>query len=255
MSLAARHHSPRPDRSGTKTALSGRRFESVKVALELVTAVGILLVTMPIMLLSTLLVRLTSRGRVIYTQTRLGKAGKPFTIYKIRTMYENSEPDGPRWSLPGDPRVTPVGWVLRCCHIDELPQLFNVLRGEMSLIGPRPERPEIVHELERVFPDYRRRLSVRPGVTGLAQVLQAPDTDLEMVRRKLLFDLHYLEAWNLWLDFQIVLATVLHLVHVPAPFIARTFGFPGEFMAAPVSQCTLPDPMAGSAGAPLLSEV
>jgi hypothetical protein len=125
----------------------------------------------------------------------------------------------------------------------------------MSLIGPRPERPEIVVQLELVFPDYRRRLVVRPGVTGLAQVLQPPDTDLEMVRRKLLFDLHYLDSWSLWLDFQILLATFLHLAHVPAAMIARIFGFPGEFSAPSVKHRTLPEPIGGAAGGPILSEV
>jgi lipopolysaccharide/colanic/teichoic acid biosynthesis glycosyltransferase len=254
MSVAPRRLSASSDCSTGK--LSNRtRAERFKVAIELVTAFTILLATTPIILLAALLVRLTSRGRVVYTQIRLGKDGKPFTIYKIRTMYENSEPDGPRWSPPGDPRVTPIGWVLRACHIDELPQLFNVLRGEMSLIGPRPERPEIVTQLERVFPDYRRRLAVRPGVTGLAQVLQAPDTDLESVRRKLQFDLHYLESWSLRLDSQIVMATVLHLVHLPAPLIARAFGFPGEFPRQSGSERSLPDPIAGSTSTPLLSEV
>ena len=106
-------------------------------------------------------------------------AGKVFTIYKIRTMYQDSERHcGPRWCVPGDPRVTPVGRFLRRCHVDELPQLINVLKGEMSLVGPRPERPEFLAQLERALPNYRQRLTVRPGLTGLAQVQQPPDTDL-----------------------------------------------------------------------------
>ena len=103
--------------------------------------------------------------------------GKVFTIYKIRTMYQDSERhSGPTWCVPGDPRVTPVGRFLRWSHVDELPQLINVLMGEMSLVGPRPERPEFLAQLERALPDYRQRLTVRPGVTGLAQVQQPPDT-------------------------------------------------------------------------------
>ena len=151
-----------------------------------------------------LLVRLTSRGPAVYTQKRLGYNGRVFTIYKIRTMYLGSEPDGARWSLPGDPRVTPVGRFLRWSHLDELPQLLNVLRGEMSLIGPRPERPEIVAQLEKSLPEYRLRLLVRPGVTGLAQVLQPPDTDLNSVRRKLNFDMYYISRMSPWLDVRIV---------------------------------------------------
>ena len=107
-------------------------------------------------------------------------------------MYQDSERhSGATWCLPGDPRVTPVGRVLRFTHLDELPQLINVLLGEMSLVGPRPERPEFLPKLERALPDYRRRLAVRPGVTGLAQVQQPPDTDLLSVRRKLNYDLYY----------------------------------------------------------------
>src|SRR5262249_17904057 len=136
------------------------------------------------------LVRLTSRGSAIYRQTRLGLNGRPFTIYKIRTMYHDSERlTGPQWSRPGDPRVTPIGRILRATHIDELPQLWNVLRGEMSLVGPRPERPELAAGLERELPSYRDRLAVRPGVTGLAQVQLPPDTDVESVRRKLAYDI------------------------------------------------------------------
>jgi lipopolysaccharide/colanic/teichoic acid biosynthesis glycosyltransferase len=250
--LFPRHAQLQPNPASVSSV---RRGEAIKIALESGASVLILLATMPLILVAAVLVRITSRGRVIYTQTRLGRQGKPFTMYKIRTMYENSELDGPRWSPPGDPRVTPVGWFLRWCHIDELPQLINVLRGEMSLIGPRPERPEIIVQLERVFPDYRRRLVVRPGVTGLAQVLQAPDTDVDMVRRKLLFDMHYLESWSLWLDFQILLATVLHLVHVPSAMIARLFGFPGEFSSSTGHHRNLPEPIGGAPGTPILSEV
>ncbi|MGA7499845.1 MAG: sugar transferase, partial [Isosphaeraceae bacterium] len=133
---------------------------------------------------------------------------------------------GARWSVPGDPRITPVGRLLRWSHVDELPQLINILQGKMSLVGPRPERPEIVVQLERVIPEYRRRLNVRPGVTGLAQVLQPPDTNLSMVSSKLFLDLFYIDHCNLWLDFRILLATVPHVLRVPPEEIARVFGFP-----------------------------
>src|SRR6476620_5253122 len=107
-------------------------------------AAVLLLVSAPIILIALGVVRLTSKGPALYTQKRLGQRGRTITIYKIRSMYQNSECiTGPIWSLPGDPRITPVGWFLRWAHLDELPQLVNVLRGEMSLIGPRPERPEI----------------------------------------------------------------------------------------------------------------
>ena len=136
----------------------------IKIFAEWLLALLILLVSMPIILIVVVLVRMTSRGPVIYAQKRLGRNGLVFTIYKIRTMYRDSEPNGARWCVPGDRRVTPVGRLLRCTHIDELPQLINVFQGKMSLIGPRPERPEIVIELEKVLPRHRRRLDVRPGL-------------------------------------------------------------------------------------------
>jgi len=162
-----------------------------------------------------LAVKLTSRGPAFYTQTRVGQDGHLFTIYKIRTMIHKCESlTGPRWTTPGDPRVTPVGWFLRRTHFDELPQLLNVLRGEMSLIGPRPERPEFVAKLERVIPGYGQRHRVLPGITGLAQVQLPPDTDIDSVRRKVSYDLHYVRRISLILDARILIATGLHLLGV-----------------------------------------
>jgi lipopolysaccharide/colanic/teichoic acid biosynthesis glycosyltransferase len=198
----------------------------IKIFVESFLALLMLLVATPVILIAVVLVRITSRGPVIYAQKRLGRNGLVFTIYKIRSMYRDSEPDGVRWCVPGDRRVTPIGRLLRCTHIDELPQLINVLQGNMSLIGPRPERPEIVCELEKALPQYRRRLDVRPGLTGLAQVLQPPDTDLNMVRSKLAFDLQYVDHWSLWLDLRIFLATVPHVLSVPPGTIARLFRLP-----------------------------
>jgi lipopolysaccharide/colanic/teichoic acid biosynthesis glycosyltransferase len=195
----------------------------IKIFAESLLALLMLLVSMPIILIAMVLVRITSRGPVIYAQKRLGRNGLVFSIYKIRTMYRDSEPNGAQWCVPGDRRVTPVGRVLRCTHIDELPQLINILQGDMSLIGPRPERPEIVSQLGKALPRYRRRLDVRPGLTGLAQVLQPPDTDLSMVRSKLAYDLHYIDHWSLWLDLRIFLATVPHILSVPPETIARMF--------------------------------
>src|SRR4051812_32157918 len=127
--------------------------------LDFPLATLMLLVSAPLILISILLVRMTSRGPAIYAQHRLGQGGRTITVYKIRTMYQDSEQKtGPIWSLPGDPRVTPIGRFLRWAHVDELPQLVNILRGEMSLVGPRPERPELVGPIERALPTYRRRL-------------------------------------------------------------------------------------------------
>jgi lipopolysaccharide/colanic/teichoic acid biosynthesis glycosyltransferase len=166
--------------------------------------------------LCVFLVRLTSRGPGLYSQTRVGRRGQPYQIIKIRTMYHNCEADsGPKWSQVGDSRVTPVGRFLRRTHLDELPQLWNVLRGDMSLVGPRPERPEFIPSLARAIPRYCERLSVRPGVTGLAQVQLPPDTDLNSVRRKLAYDLHYAHHPSLWLDLRLILATAANVMGIP----------------------------------------
>jgi lipopolysaccharide/colanic/teichoic acid biosynthesis glycosyltransferase len=187
-----------------------------KILGELLCALLLLLVLAPVILMAMLLVKFTSRGPVLYCQTRLGRQGRPFTIFKIRTMHHNCEhTSGPRWATVRDPRVTPLGRVLRDTHIDELPQLWNVLCGQMSLVGPRPERPEFVPHLEQAIPHYRDRLQVRPGMTGLAQVQLAPDTDLASVRRKLAYDLYYIQNLSFWLDVQIVLSTLCYLARIP----------------------------------------
>jgi lipopolysaccharide/colanic/teichoic acid biosynthesis glycosyltransferase len=200
-----------------------------KSAFDLVLACVLMLVTAPVMLVAVLLVRLTSPGPVIYRQTRLGLNGRRFTIYKIRSMHHDCERvTGPRWSMPGDNRVTWIGRILRALHIDELPQLWNILRGEMSLVGPRPERPEIVVTLELAIPCYQDRLQVRPGVTGLAQVQLPPDTDLESVRRKVAYDLYYIEQSSLWLDIRLIVATILGIVRIPASLISTLLGIPNS---------------------------
>jgi lipopolysaccharide/colanic/teichoic acid biosynthesis glycosyltransferase len=193
-----------------------------KIAVEFTAALALLVLTAPVVVLAAVLVRLTSRGPAFYTQVRVGHHGRLFTIYKLRTMIHKCESlTGPRWAIPGDPRVTRVGHFLRCTHLDELPQLLNVLRGDMSLIGPRPERPEFFPELERALPAYRDRLVVRPGVTGLAQVLLPADTDLGSVRRKLAYDLHYIERLSPLLDLRILFCTALYAVGVPKHVTAR----------------------------------
>ncbi len=197
-------------------------YESVKAACDFAVAVVLLVVTAPLMLAIMALVRLTSRGPALYSQVRLGKGGRPFRIWKIRTMTHDCERgSGARWSLKGDPRVTPLGRILRATHLDELPQLWNILRGDMSLIGPRPERPEFVIQLEKVIPHYRERLRVRPGVTGLAQVQLPPDSDVDGVRRKVACDLAYIRHLSFWLDLRIVALTVFHLFGLPCHGLCR----------------------------------
>ena len=156
----------------------------VKHTLDFVLAVILMIATAPVTLAAGLLIRLTSRGPIFYRQVRLGKDGRPFRLVKLRTMQDNAESQtGPAWSTGNDSRVTPLGKLLRQTHIDEFPQLWNVLRGEMSLIGPRPERPEFVVRLEAAVPYYGSRMNVRPGITGLAQLRLPPDDGLESVRQ------------------------------------------------------------------------
>jgi lipopolysaccharide/colanic/teichoic acid biosynthesis glycosyltransferase len=195
---------------------------------EFVIAFLLLALTAPLIALAALLIRLTSRGPVFYAQVRLGRFGRLYTLYKLRTMHHNCEKlSGPQWSSGrGDPRVTRVGRFLRRSHVDELPQLWNVLRGDMSLIGPRPERPEFLPGLESAMAHYRDRLLVRPGLTGLAQVQLPADTDLTSVRRKLAYDLYYVRRISPWLDLRVLFCTTLYLVGIPYRVMPRLFLLP-----------------------------
>ena len=199
----------------------------LKAAWEFLFALVLLVVTAPLLLLAMALVKLTSPGPVFYYQTRVGRGGRPFILYKLRSMIHQCESrTGPCWARPGDARITRIGRWLRRLHLDELPQLWNVLKGDMSLIGPRPERPEFVPMLHRAIPLYHGRLQVRPGLTGLAQVQLPPDSDLASVRRKLAYDVYYVQHVNWWLDVRILLATILHLAGVPFAWIRWVLGLP-----------------------------
>src|SRR5262245_48861603 len=190
----------------------------LKRVVEFGLAVVMLVLAAPVIVVACLLVKLTSRGPALYSQTRVGRGGRPFTIWKIRSMHHNCETvSGAMWSRQGDPRVMPLGRFLRRTHLDELPQLWNVLTGDMGLIGPRPERPEFVPQLEAAIPRYRERLLVLPGVTGLAQLHLGPDSDLPGVERKLAMDLYYVKHLSWWMDLRILLATA---VHVLKPYVA-----------------------------------
>ena len=185
----------------------------VKSAAESVLALVALVPALPLMFLCGLLVRLTSRGPAIYTQSRVGHNGRVFTLYKIRTMVHECESlTGPRWAMPGDPRITSLGRILRKLHMDELPQLFNILKGEMSFVGPRPERPEIVKKLRNVVPGYDRRHAVKPGLTGFAQIHLPPDSCIRSVKNKLVYDLFYIRNRTLAFDWMITFATFLKLL-------------------------------------------
>ncbi|HKA58742.1 MAG TPA: sugar transferase [Gemmatimonadales bacterium] len=208
---------------------SGIRVERSNAACRalnlLVACVGLLLAA-PMMFLIAALIKLTSRGPILYTQTRVGvdrrellgstnhrrtqdQGGKPFTIYKFRTMYAGDTRTAPQvWASQNDPRVTPVGRVLRKYRLDELPQFLNVLRGDMNVVGPRPEQPKIFAELRQQVPGYQTRQLVRPGITGLAQVNQKYDTSIDDVRRKVSFDLEYVARRSLFEDLRILARTI-----------------------------------------------
>jgi lipopolysaccharide/colanic/teichoic acid biosynthesis glycosyltransferase len=217
-SRAGQAHAVHPSAAG----LAGTRR-----LLNLVVAIVLLVVTAPAWLLIALLIKLTSRGPVLYNQTRVGLdlrrsgirpndprrrsdiGGRPFTIYKFRTMYEGAENGtGAVWAAEDDPRITPVGRVLRQYRLDELPQLINVIRGDMNLVGPRPERPSIVSELRKEIPHYQQRHRTLPGITGHAQVNLQYDASLDDVRKKVDHDLEYLQKASAWEDFKIMIKTI-----------------------------------------------
>lgn len=199
----------------------------VKRGFDLLAAAALLIVALPVLVLAAPLVILTSRGPAFYCQTRVGKHGRTFTLIKLRTMVDNAEAlSGPIWSPTDDPRVTPFGRFLRETHLDELPQLINVLLGQMSLVGPRPERPEFVRGLQHDLPNYLERLNVRPGITGLAQVKLPPDTDLESVRRKLTHDLFYVRHVNPWLDVRILAYTAIKFFQALGASVLRLVALP-----------------------------
>jgi lipopolysaccharide/colanic/teichoic acid biosynthesis glycosyltransferase len=230
-------------------ALPAPWFAGWKGVFDRSLAVLLLLPAAPVIALTALVVKLTSRGPAFYCQTRAGRGGQPFTLYKVRTMTADSEKDGPRWSTPGDTRVTRVGRFLRRTHLDELPQLWNVLTGVMSLVGPRPERPEFLPALSAAVPRYAERLVVLPGVTGLAQAQLPADTDLESVRRKLAYDLYYVERGGLWLDLRLLVATGLKVLGVPFSGIARLLGLPSRDEVECLygsNTCAAPAPCAGA---------
>jgi lipopolysaccharide/colanic/teichoic acid biosynthesis glycosyltransferase len=166
----------------------------------------LLLVLLPVIALA---IRLDSPGPVFYRQERVGRHGRRFFVYKLRSMQQDAERDGEaQWAAPGDPRVTRVGRWLRRARLDELPQVLNVVRGEMSLVGPRPERPQFVEQLQRDIPFYRTRFAARPGLTGWAQINYGYGSTVEDALIKLQYDLYYLKHQSPWFDLVILLRTV-----------------------------------------------
>jgi len=214
-----------------------------KRAFDIAAAILLLVATLPLTIAVVILVKLNSPGRVIYSQTRIGlnlrkkeqpdrrtslpeptpesdrrqtgrdrreqsNFGCPFTIYKFRTMRNDAEQNGAQFAQESDPRITSIGRLLRRTRADELPQLWNILKGDMSLIGPRPERPEFMANLQDQIPNFIDRLGLKPGLTGIAQVVNGYDNDLEGFRRKVSYDLLYLQNCCVWNDLKILFRTI-----------------------------------------------
>ena len=234
----------------TKLCLGSRRLNvrclgpelcAMKRVVDVIASLALLAVLWPVMLITAVLVKLTSRGPVIFRQTRVGlnlrtsdrrhrEAGPPppgserrntlydrrgnptygrhFTLYKFRTMRIDAEKNGAQFAQKNDSRITPIGRFLRKTRLDELPQLWNVLKGEMTLVGPRPERPEFLEQLSEQIPNYLQRLGLKPGLTGVAQIVNGYDNEIESFRRKVAFDLLYLQNCCLWNDIKILFRTI-----------------------------------------------
>jgi exopolysaccharide biosynthesis polyprenyl glycosylphosphotransferase len=183
-------------------------YNDVKRIAELGVALLLSIILLPFQILIALGVIATSRGPAIYKQIRVGKYGHHFTLYKFRTMRVDAEQHGPQWASANDKRTTLIGRVLRASHLDELPQLLNILKGELSFVGPRPERPEFVEKLKEVIPYYDVRTFLKPGVTGWAQIHHRADQSIADVERKLEYDIYYLKRRSVLLDIVIILRTV-----------------------------------------------
>lgn len=212
-----------------------------KRVMDIAIAGSMLILLAPVLGVVALLVKFTSPGPVIFRQVRVGlnlrtkprdrrtrnesfpegddrrantdrrgeqAYGRPFVMYKFRTMRTDAEKNGAQFAVKGDARVTSIGWFLRRTRLDELPQLWNILKGDMSFVGPRPERPEFIESLSKEIPGYLYRLGLKPGLTGLAQVVNGYDNNIESFRRKVAFDLLYLQNCSLWNDLKIVVRTV-----------------------------------------------
>jgi lipopolysaccharide/colanic/teichoic acid biosynthesis glycosyltransferase len=194
--------------TGLTLRFARRGFSEIKRALDLVGASVLLLVLGPVMLFFAALIKLTSKGPAFFRQVRVGQGGKLFRIFKLRTMRVGAEKaTGPVWARKRDHRITRLGRFLRKTHIDEFPQLLNVLTGDMSLVGPRPERPFFVNRFRHEIPNYEQRLAVKPGITGLAQVRYKYDESLADVRNKLTYDLVYIKRMSWLMDARILLWT------------------------------------------------
>ncbi len=186
-----------------------KSYAAVKRGIDIFGAIVGLILLSPICVLVALLIKATSRGPIFFKQMRVGKDEKAFEIYKFRTMRVDAEKEtGPVWASANDNRLIPCGKFIRKAHLDEIPQFVNVLRGEMSIVGPRPERPVFVEKFRAEISDYEKRIAVKPGITGLAQVWHKYDESMADVRKKVKYDLLYIKKLCLWTDVQILFRTV-----------------------------------------------
>lgn len=193
--------------------------QEIKRFIDIIVSLLILIITSPVLTLVSLAIKIDSRGPVFYKQIRVGKDGKEFKVYKFRSMFQDAEKhSGPVWSQKNDPRITRVGRFIRTVRLDEVPQFINVFQGHMSLVGPRPERPFFVEKLSQEIPLYKRRLKVRPGITGWAQIKHKYDENIEDVKRKLQYDLYYIENISLRMDFKILFRTIFVVLFAKGHF-------------------------------------
>ncbi len=191
-----------------------RREFGLRRIVEGIGSMILLILLLPVFLATILAIKLDSRGSVIYSQMRVGKNGKPFRIYKFRSMIQDAEKQsGPTWAQKKDPRITRMGRFMRLTRIDELPQLLNILKGDMGFIGPRPERPFFVDTFKEQIPLYTQRLKVKPGVTGWAQVKWHYDENIEDVKEKLRYDVYYIDNHQIWLDIKIIFLTLFTVLN------------------------------------------
>lgn len=195
---------------GWMVRFARRRFREFKRMSDIIVGSLGAVIAAPVIALTGIFIKIVSPGPVFFRQERVGCGGRIFNIYKLRTMRVDAEKEtGPVWAEEDDPRLIKFGKVIRKLHIDELPQLFNVLRGEMSIVGPRPERPYFVDKLSREVKGYNGRLDVKPGITGLAQIRHKYDETIEDVKKKIKLDLLYIRKMCFWVDVRILLQTII----------------------------------------------
>lgn len=188
------------------TVRGGQVYLLIKRVFDLIASILAIVVGAPLMLVVSLLIKLESPGPVIFKQERLGKDGVPFTMYKFRSMRIDAEKNGPQWAEVHDERCTKIGRIIRRFHVDEMPQFWNIVKGEMSIVGPRPEREYYYEKIEEELPEYRERLRVKPGLTGLSQVNGCYDQTME---ERLVYDIEYMQKRSVWMDFMCILKTVV----------------------------------------------